>query len=440
MKKSHALAALAILSALTTSCGKNTDAEEAEAAAARKSRATPGVLSGEKNFATLINNYAQGKSDHVPWAGYWWPFSGNGIASGMAGTGGSPAGKYDASRGGKTKAQEWEVRNHGSGIPKLQQWWGHCNGWCAAAAIFDEPREAKRVNGITFEVADIKALLSEAGMAASYDFYGNRPELERNGRDHQLAYDDVVPDQYFLLLTNYVGKAKIPLLFDRYTGDQVWNQPLAGYKIHYPKPADYIGAAPGAPNLYRINILSTVWWAEDAVPPGVLTETFDYAPTPPGEDGADMREGSFSVRTLKSEIRLDGPVVFGADGKITSSGNVVVTRHPENPKFVIGGAWKGGSMDSHPDYMWIPFSINRPEETNADGTPQTDSNTQVDIEWIRNYLLKGIDEPNVTPAPVPSVPVPHPSASPVPIPTFTSNPIPVPTITATPRPTHTPRP
>jgi hypothetical protein len=60
----------------------------------------------------------------APWVGYWWPYTSNGIASGRYAGGYSPAGKYDAARGGGTQAQLWEVLNHGArvrgvGVPLL---------------------------------------------------------------------------------------------------------------------------------------------------------------------------------------------------------------------------------------------------------------------------------------------------------------------------------
>ena len=58
-----------------------------------------GDVKGDKNFSDLINKYAQGKGDKG-WAAFWWPYTGNGIASSSYGGTGpsagaySPAGKY----------------------------------------------------------------------------------------------------------------------------------------------------------------------------------------------------------------------------------------------------------------------------------------------------------------------------------------------------------
>jgi hypothetical protein len=358
---------------------------------------------GEKNFAVLINNYAQAKTTPNPWAGFWWPYTENGIASGKFDGGKSPAGKYDAARGNTTHAQEWEINNHGSKVPKVQGWWGHCNGWCAASGLFPEPHANVKVNGVEFTIADQKALLSEASMETSADFYGARVDYSNDFNSPK--WFDTVPDQYFLVLTNYIGKLNQTVLIDR-------------YKIEYPKPSDYLGADPAHPDVYRMEITSTIWWAEDGVPPDVQTPDFHFQ--------AEGEDYVFTPRTLKMEIWLDGPVVFGDDGKIKSSGNLIVTRQGDS---FYGGTWmmgEGFSSEFWPDYMWVPYSV----------LPPTDyANNQIDIQWIRDHILSGgTDDPSVHPSPVASAPSPHASPTDTPTPT----PTPTPTHSSTPQPSPQP--
>lgn len=375
-----------------------------------------GDYNGEKNFAYLLNTYAKSQAERTPWVGFWWPYTANGIASARSG-GGSPAGKYDAARGGTRNSQAWEAANHGAGVPGVQGWWGHCNGWCAASALYPEPKKAVTVNGITFDVGDIKALLTEAGMEASADFYGNRVDWGRDFNSPKLA--DVIPNQFFLVLTNYMGKLRQPVLIDRYTTNQVWNQPVAGYEFQYPKPEDYQGEDPANRGVFRINLTGAIWWGEDGVAPGEITNTFTF-----------QDDRHFTKRTLKMEIWLDGPVVFEGS-RLKSSGNVLMVRQGE---YLVGGAWKNGGYGSntHPDYMWVPFSLLK---------PTTYSNPQLDMDWISKHILSGgVDDPSVTPVPVPTAPSPGPlpSDQPDPGPTGTFTPIPFPTFT--PHPTSTPAP
>jgi hypothetical protein len=394
-----------------------------------------GDVKGDKNFAELINKYPEGKAKTPAWAAFWWPYTGNGIASGAYGGGSShgggysPAGKYDAARGGRTNSQSWEIQNHGSRVPKVQGWWGHCNGWCAASALLPEPVQGVKVNGIEFGVADIKGLLAEAGMSVSADFFGNRVDAW-NSYD-QRRWEDTVPDQYFLVLTNFMGKLQSTVLIDRYTGDQIWNQPLAGYRIKYPTKDDYLGCTG---NVCKVNIQSTIWWYNDSgVPATVITPEFKW------QDELDPASGAEVVqhRDLSMEVWLDGPVEFGSDGKITKSGDVIVTRDGD---FFAGGAWKMGSMnvDANPDYMWVPYSFIKPDPTDDYANPS------IDIDWIKAHLLVpgGADDTSVHPSPIATAPSPLPSPSdhpthspgPDPWPTSTSIPIPFPTHTTHPVP------
>jgi hypothetical protein len=351
-----------------------------------------GAAAGSRNFAYLINNAAEGTPSRMPWAGWWWAYKSNGIAKG--GSSGSPAGKYDAARGVR-RAQAWEAKNHGSTTPGVLSWTGHCNGWSAAAALFDEPREEKKVNGITFSVADQKALLTEVAMDVNADFFGERVDT---GNDYNTPkYTDTSPDQFFLVLTNYMGLQRRAVLIDRDTGHEIWNQPMAGYKMEYPKPEDYLGAAPNAPNVYRIKLRSKIWWRDDGVDPGIITPPFTWET----DVATDSRE-------LSMELWLDAPVAFDGNGKITRSGNVIVTR--EGP-YYVGGAWTMGDWlgQKWPDYMWIPYATMPPDPEDPYGNPH------VEAAWVLNHVVKGVDDPSARPLPI--EPAPEPSHSPSPHPT-----------------------
>jgi hypothetical protein len=428
------LTATLTLAAAATGCGRGPDDANDDASLDGQSpypNIRGGDVKGDKNFATLINKYQQATGDKG-WAAYWWPYTGNGIASGAYGGGGShgggfsPAGKYDAARGGTTNAQGWEAKNHGAGVPKVQGWWGHCNGWCASSSLFAEPRDSATVNGIEFGVADIKGLLAEAGMSVDADYYGNRVDPWTSYDDRR--WEDTVPDQYFLVLTNYMGKAGRTVLIDRFTGDQIWNQPLAGYRFKYPTPSDYLGCSGG---ICKINVESTMWWYNDSgVPATVLTPKFNWQDENDPNSGAEV----IQHRDLVMEVWLDGPVVFDASGHITSSGDVVVTH---DGQYFAGGAWKMGyhNVDANPDYMWIPYSYIKPD-------PNDDyANPYVDPEWIKAHLLVpgGADDPSAHPTSIATAPAPNPSGHPTPHPTTNPDPQPWPTTIPDPQPwpTHT---
>jgi hypothetical protein len=210
-------------------------------------------------------------------------------------------------------------------------------------------------------------------MSAHADFYGERTNMDDSDSP---KYWDTVPNQFFLVLTNYMGKLKKGIIIDRYTGAQVFNVPLAGYRFDYPKPADYLGSSPEAPNVYRILLTSTLWWADNYVAPDTLTSTFKFE---------SYDESQFQSRSLKMELWLDGPVQFDQNGRIVSSGNVITARSSDDK--VIGGSWRMGegyNVDAWPDYMWIPYGIIKPSSPDQDYV-----NPEVDVDWVIKYLLKG---------------------------------------------------
>jgi hypothetical protein len=145
---------------------------------------------------------------------------------------------------------------------------------------------------------------------------------------------------------------------------------------------------------------------EDGVPAG-LDQTIPFT----FEQNAHT-----TARDLEMELWLDGPVVF-QDGRVVSSGNVIVTRDPRNYESVIGGKWLTGfSTQAWPDYMWVPHSMipmHDPDET-VDGRKPDDPyrNPFIDPEWIQQYLMTQTPDPNSHPVPPESAPVPSPTPSP----------------------------
>jgi hypothetical protein len=350
---------------LFAACGKPEDPSEADG--------TQTVLS-ERNFAKIMRDHSQGKVTRLPWAGFYWPYVKDGIASTefSANSGSrffprreSPTAKYDRAHSSHTSADTWEKNNHGRKVRGVEGWWGHCNGWSTAAALFPEPKKPVRVGGVEFGVGDIKALLSEASMESQADFFGTRVDSKSDYSTYK--YQDVAPDQYLLVLANYIGKLGKPVLIDRHTGDEVWNQPLAGYRIEPVTRADYLGAAPEHPGVYRVTVTSTIWWLRDDVRPDFVTPPFEF------KDG----EG-FQSRTLKMEVWLDGPVGFDFLGQMQSSGDVIVVHQDDQ---ALGGDWRMGNghvNDAWPDYMWVPNSV----------TPSTGySNPELNLDWLQKNLL-----------------------------------------------------
>jgi hypothetical protein len=109
-------------------------------------------------------------------------------------------------------------------------------------------------------------------------------------------------------------------------------------------------------------------------------------------------------------------VAFDSSGRVTSAGNIVVTRVPGASDGVIGGNWRHGrSSEGHPDYLWVPFSILNPADPNQNNPTDTYANPQVDLDWVRRHILTGIVDTTSPPSSsVPDAPEPRPTRSPSP--------------------------
>jgi hypothetical protein len=340
------LSTVLMIAALSLSCGKDNAAENDAAGEGPDSVYPPvptnddsGSVNSAKNLASLQSRFSQVAVSPTPWAGYWWPYSTNGISASAA--------KYDAAAGAGSSAASWESGSHGLGLGDVADWWGHCNGWAAAAILTREPRENKQVGGVNFGVADRKALLTEAFMEVTGDFLGTR--VDDPSDRSSPAFMDLSPAQFYLMLTNVLGAQRRALVMDRFTGYQVWNHPVVAAEHAAVTSEDYIGPDPQFPNVHRVNMATRVWWVDDNVAPDTITPEFAF--TSPA--------GVFQSRVLRYELWLDAAPEFDAQGNLTRSGDIILARQAG---VTAGGVWKNSGLsleNSHPDYMWIPTGVAR---------------------------------------------------------------------------------
>lgn len=349
------------------------------------------IVGGEMNFATLINQHAQGTPAQSPWVGYWWPFAEGGLASTIhAGGGLSPIEKYDVAyrasqnAGGRNtteteSAAEWERRQHGPHVSGLQSWHGHASGSAAASILFAEPRTPVSLFGITFGVSDLKALLAEAAQSTRGVTFGHTVDAAQD--QSSPRFNDVAPNQFFLALTNEMGRLRRGIVMDRHAGHETWNVPIAGYAIEYPTASDDLGADLRYRNMYRVAVRARVWWASNNVAPDESAPPFDIGQL---RDVFDHR--FYPGRRYSMVLWLDGPLVFDVSGKLVSSGNVVQLTYG---KSVDGGYWTpdtaaGELIHSHPDTMFIPTALGTP----ASGSPGQHRNPRLSGSWVSENLAK----------------------------------------------------
>lgn len=354
----------------------------------------------------------EGKAAVTPWSGTWWPMADGELALGWNGTGAdftydaatkrwsraltqkpvddrAPMLKYDdvvrQATGTDPGCALLEVQgdarhsHHVYGDEKERydregisySWWGHCNGWCAAAILAREPVGPVTHRGVRFDVADLKGLLTESHFGVESEFTGrryNKPALAMTEaratgrtllaslgtnavrpvaefiawyekawettmsaaakaaaraedfrdeltqfedwfkRTYDDAYADLPPDVFHKILESVVGQRKLSFVCDITANEEVWNHPLYAYE-------------------------STVTFSRD------LTE-----------NGAARKE--WTVRTV-CHYATDGvsESVIGVEGFTKTYTYTLVT---EADGRLVRGAWTGASVDEHPDFAWLP--------------------------------------------------------------------------------------
>jgi hypothetical protein len=351
------------------------------------------------DFKEIVNSHRVSQARNMTWPGSFWAFSKTGIANPVNG-GLSPSQKYDQFFNLGTQTYDWEKKYHNcerfkgtANEAACKGWYGHCNGWTAAAIMEAEPVERMvRKNplgvDVTFEYWDQKAILTEIwnDVWASYEGVGSQVTIgdwifdpnapkgkEKNsfGVTHFDAYWDTSPRQFFLLLTNYLGILKVGLAIDRFTGSEIWNQPLAGYRILPFKGNTTEPIERGGSRIYPVSIQVKFFWANDSVP-----DTFKSDPRKPWniESTTDSPSvdtdptNSYHGRTVQFTLYFDAPVEMDSTGtKVIRAGNMVgdgVWAHAnpaESSKWYPHGPEKS---QLHPDFLWRPDHLVSPSYRN----------------------------------------------------------------------------
>ena len=120
-------------------------------------------------------------------------------------------------------------------------WFGLCHAWAPAAILEPEPIKSVTVNGVKFEINDIKALLIYAYNGVETRFLSQRCELDNsadgglaldpNGRPQDDSCRDTNPGTFHIVVANLLGLKGQSFVEDRTFDSQVWNQPMRGYEL-----------------------------------------------------------------------------------------------------------------------------------------------------------------------------------------------------------------
>lgn len=365
------------------------------------------------DFKFLFNNYRFSQAKELPWPGTYWPFEGGSQGSGInhipRGEKLSPAQKYDLVFGGGGRAAKWEEDRHScknvdrDNKEACRNWYGHCNGWTGAALLNPEPdyektyvvKNPKSGEDVVFNYMDIKALLSEIWLDVYASFEGTGTstkagdwvfdpenptarEVAANNSDltNYEAYWDTTPRAFFLAITNYLGQQQVGLAIDRFTGSEIWNQPVIAYRIlpiqgNTDKPIS--GGPTGRDKIFPITVGVKIYWANDSVDYdykrtsslnwNVTDAKFSNDNVPASFDDVERTDdGAVEARYLSMTLFFDGPVEVSADGtKILSAGKMIgdgtwTFADPEQRAKFFAGA-DPEDTQTHPDFIWRPDQI-----------------------------------------------------------------------------------
>ncbi|MBT3219702.1 MAG: hypothetical protein HN348_11470, partial [Proteobacteria bacterium] len=271
--------------------------------------------------------------------------------------------------------QAWELLNHYS--PAGGSWWGHCNGWAAAAILVDEPTESvfATVDGHTFEytTADLKGLLSESHYSTYSKFYGQR----YNDEEQDIA--DLHPQAFHKLVSFYHRDMQVPLVFDTSASDQVWNFPSYATTVTVEETTVGGGVA-------KVNVNTADAAELDTLPgigPAYAERIIDFrqtnGPFQSVDDMVGVRGiGNTTLNKLRDLVTVDpesnertfavvANTYFATDGvdetwvdpngSPASKGFVKTYKYTlttDADGMVTGGEWEDKTQ--HPDFAWMPYN------------------------------------------------------------------------------------
>lgn len=162
-------------------------------------------------------------SERIPYSGYIYPDKQGGTIQ--------PLRKYDrAFNNGRMLASDHErwdttafkepVDNFFGKVFKFKatpDWYGHCNGWAAAAIRHAEPVKSVTKNGVTFSPSDIKGLLAELYIYNQHVVLAGENE------------SPIGAAELHAIITNWIGLGEHPLGIEAEPGEEKWNYPAYAF-------------------------------------------------------------------------------------------------------------------------------------------------------------------------------------------------------------------
>jgi hypothetical protein len=284
----------------------------------------------------------------------------------------------------------WEILN--SYNPGGESWWGHCNGWAAAAILTNEPREEKKVQSgdeeISFSTGDIKGLLTESHYSTLSIFYGER----YNGEDDDIS--DLSPAHFHKLITFYLKEQGVPFVFDTTASEAVWNFPVWEAFLVM-EVADEIEDGTLNVNIATMDELSALDVINERTAWEIVTYRTDNGAFQSMEELKDV--DGYNPDTMGEILRTDirtKTLNVTADLRFTTDGvdEDHVDADPDAPEFfveninytleldekgnIIGGTWEDETK--HPDFAWVPYQNPRKSAQRGSENPYLDYQSVLD--------------------------------------------------------------
>lgn len=240
-----------------------------------------------------------------------------------------------------------------------------CHAWAPAAILEVEPKCNVTQNGITFNVMDLKALVTfmydRTGVETIFGAnrcYDNATITDAYGREKTPECRDMTPDFFHVMMTNIIGRFNSSFVMDVDATNQVWNQPIRGYKVLQKIEVASTNAAQLInPSLTRyIFNDKAVRFMYYQTSYSYINEALSLYPLGGETDEATLKQ-------FTADIPLEYILELDADGNI------------------IGGEWLNGSKQQHPDFLWVP--MNRP--------PGTSNVAQINFDQVRALLKLSTD-------------------------------------------------
>jgi hypothetical protein len=227
------------------------------------------------------------------------------------------------------------------GVDGVQGWWGSCHAWTPASQLVPEPQHAVTLNGVTFDVGDIKALIQNVFDRTASVMLGGRCNSKEITHDVRGSANDacadVNPGALHVVMTNFLGINQLPLVEDRTANYEVWNQPVAGYEI---TQQDKVSAEAAMRCLGRTG--SKYKYNKDA-------------------------KSLYEVRMTVSYVGESSPTneVLGYRNNLSTDDYHYILEVGSTGK-VIGGRYCTDGENSHIDFLWSPTGSYSPSNPNVD--------------------------------------------------------------------------